>query len=224
MSPILWPQAIDFRQVRRLPYFDFQEVATARQLAELLASGISPQAIEKKLAELGRWLPDVERPLAQLSIIVEGKNLLLRQGEGLLEPGGQFRFDFDAPADAPDPVHHRSAGAADDTPIGEPAANSPEDLREAAADLSKQRHKVAKKLTEETQRQLADLGMADAKMTADLTPIELGDEPTSGEVPAWGIEAATRAFLKIIDNVNKMTKQEIAAAPIDLADPTRPVR
>jgi hypothetical protein len=43
-------------------------------------------------------------------------------------------------------------------------------------------------------------------------------------VPAWGIEAATRAFLKIIDNVNKMTKEEIAAAPRDLADPTRPMR
>jgi hypothetical protein len=47
---------------------------------------------------------------------------------------------------------------------------------------------------------------------------------TADLVPAWGIEAATRAFLKIIDNVNTMTKQEIAAAPKDLTDPTRPVR
>lgn len=47
---------------------------------------------------------------------------------------------------------------------------------------------------------------------------------TAELVPAWGIEAATRAFLKIIDNVNKMTREEIAAAPTDLADPTRPVR
>ena len=84
------------REVRRLPYFDFQEVATARRLAELLAAGWSPQAIEKKLGELAYLLPHVERPLAQLSIIVEGKQLLLRQGDGLLEPGGQFRFDFDA--------------------------------------------------------------------------------------------------------------------------------
>ena len=43
------------REVRRLPYFDFQEVATARRLAELLAAGMSPQAIEKKLAELARY-------------------------------------------------------------------------------------------------------------------------------------------------------------------------
>jgi len=84
------------REAHRLPYFDFQEVATARRLAQLLTAGASPAAIEKKLAELSRYVPDVERPLAQLSVIVEGKQLLLRQGEGLTEPGGQLRIDFDA--------------------------------------------------------------------------------------------------------------------------------
>ncbi len=84
------------REVRRLPYFDFQEVATAQRLAQLLAAGASPVAIEKKLAELSRFVPEVERPLAQLSVIVEGRQLLLRQGEGLIEPGGQLRIDFDA--------------------------------------------------------------------------------------------------------------------------------
>jgi tetratricopeptide (TPR) repeat protein len=87
---------VPVREVRRLPYFDFQEVATARQLAALLAAGASPGSIERKLAELSRYVPDVERPLAQLSVIVQGKQLLLRQGEGLIEPGGQLRFDFDA--------------------------------------------------------------------------------------------------------------------------------
>jgi tetratricopeptide (TPR) repeat protein len=84
------------REVRRLPYFDFQEVATARRLAQLLAAGASPAAVEKKLAELSRFVPEVQRPLAQLSVIVEGRQLLLRQGEGLIEPGGQMRFDFEA--------------------------------------------------------------------------------------------------------------------------------
>jgi tetratricopeptide (TPR) repeat protein len=84
------------REVHRLPYFDFQEVATAQRLAHLLAAGASPLAIEKKLEQLSRFVPDVERPLAQLSIIVEGKQILLRQGEGLVEPGGQLRIDFDA--------------------------------------------------------------------------------------------------------------------------------
>jgi len=47
---------------------------------------------------------------------------------------------------------------------------------------------------------------------------------TADLVPAWGLEDATRAFLKIIDGANKMTKQEIAAASAGLGDPTRPVR
>jgi tetratricopeptide (TPR) repeat protein len=89
------------REVRRLPYFDFGEVATARRLAELLAAGVSPAVIERRLAELGKFVPGVERPLAQLSVIVRGSRLLLRQGDGLVAPGGQMFFDFDAtPADA----------------------------------------------------------------------------------------------------------------------------
>lgn len=85
-------------EVRRLPYFDFHEVATAQRLAQLLAAGASPQAIEKKLAGLARWLPGVARPLAQLSVIVHGMQILLRQGDGLVEPGGQYHFDFEAAA------------------------------------------------------------------------------------------------------------------------------
>lgn len=87
---------IPAREVHRLPYFDFQEIATAQRLAQLLAAGASPQAIEAKLGELSRYVPNVERPIAQLSVIVEGKQILLRQGEGLVEPGGQLRIDFDA--------------------------------------------------------------------------------------------------------------------------------
>lgn len=84
------------RTLHRLPYFDFQEVATARRLAQWIASGASPKAIEQRLVELVEVLPDLQRPLDQLSILVEGKQVLLRQGEGLLEPNGQLRFDFDA--------------------------------------------------------------------------------------------------------------------------------
>ncbi len=87
-------------EVRRLPYFDFQEVATARRLAQLLAAGVSPREIEKKLSALAKYLPNVARPLAQLSVIIEGRHILLRQGDGLIEPGGQLRFDFSSSAPA----------------------------------------------------------------------------------------------------------------------------
>jgi tetratricopeptide (TPR) repeat protein len=99
---------VPVREVRRLAYFDFQEVATARRLTELLSAGMSPATIEKKLAALERYLPGIKRPLAQLSIIVEGKHLLLRQGDGLLEPGGQLRFDFGAAADGDAPANPSS--------------------------------------------------------------------------------------------------------------------
>tara|TARA_B100000700_G_scaffold183867_2_gene202766 strand:- start:9317 stop:10561 length:1245 start_codon:yes stop_codon:yes gene_type:complete len=87
---------VPVREIHRLPYFDFQEVSTARHLAELLEAGASPAEIERRLEELARYVPDVDRPLAQLSVIVEGRHILLRQGEGLVEPGGQLRMDFDS--------------------------------------------------------------------------------------------------------------------------------
>ena len=113
---------VPVREVRRLPYFDFQEVATARRLAELLAAGMSPAAIEKKLEALGRYLPGVARPLAQLSVMVRGKQILLRQGDGLIEPGGQLRFDFDA-------VERSSVGSAQCGVLG----GEPGELAEDAA-------------------------------------------------------------------------------------------
>ncbi|WP_145049843.1 MerR family transcriptional regulator [Lignipirellula cremea] len=117
------------REVKRLPYFDFQEVASARRLAKLIAAGASPAAIEKKLAELARYLPDVDRPLAQLSILVEGRQILLRSGEGLIEPGGQLRLDFEA-AEAAEAVQDSALAF---PPSPEPT--SPEELMEAAAQV-----------------------------------------------------------------------------------------
>ncbi len=116
------------REVHRLPYYDFQEVATARRLAQLLAAGASPDAIEKKLEKMAQWLPDVHRPLSQLSVIVEGRDILLRQGDGLVETGGQLRFDFE------------NAGAAESTSSvsmqsAESANASRASLEELAKDL-----------------------------------------------------------------------------------------
>lgn len=85
------------REVRRLPYFDFEAVSVARPLADLLAAGVSPAAIERKLDELRRRLPGGEFPLAGLSMIAEGKQLLLRSGAALVEPSGQLRLDFSVP-------------------------------------------------------------------------------------------------------------------------------
>lgn len=126
------------REVRRLPYFDFQEVATARRLAQLLAAGASPSAIEKKLAELSRFVPEVERPLAQLSVIVEGRQILLRQGEGLIEPGGQLRIDFDAlerDHDGDTPTDAESTVSLADHILGPHEPSTPDEISQYAACL-----------------------------------------------------------------------------------------
>lgn len=87
------------KEVHRLPYFEFEEVNTARRLAEMVAGGASPGRIKQNLEKLNELLPEIQRPLAQLSIIVEGQNIFMRDGDGIVEPNGQLRFDFQHLAD-----------------------------------------------------------------------------------------------------------------------------
>jgi len=86
-------------QKHRLAYFDFQELTVARQLAELARLRITPKQLEAKLADIQRRFPDVQRPLAELTLIFDGRTLLVRRGDELVEPGGQLRIDFDSLAD-----------------------------------------------------------------------------------------------------------------------------
>ena len=90
------------RKVYRLPYFDFQEVAGVRRIAELLAAGVSRREIESGLSALKSIVEGIERPLVQLDILARGSHLLYRDHVGLVEPvSGQRCFDFDDP-DKPD--------------------------------------------------------------------------------------------------------------------------
>lgn len=84
------------RQVKKLPYFDFQEVATARRIASMIAGAARPEAIEDQLTWLFDQYPHVQRPLSELSLVADGGSLLVREQAGLFEPGGQQRIDFAA--------------------------------------------------------------------------------------------------------------------------------
>ncbi len=75
--------------VMRLPYFDYAEVTTARQLAQWLAEGATVQGIQQQLADLAQLVPGEDGSITQLSIIAEGKRLLLRKAEGLVESTGK---------------------------------------------------------------------------------------------------------------------------------------
>src|SRR5262249_862815 len=61
-------------------------------------------------------------------------------------------------------------------------------LKSAAAELTRGRQRVAKRLVAEAQKQLAELGMADARLDPILVPVPLGADPVRADVPAWGAE------------------------------------
>lgn len=84
-------------EVHRLPYFAFEEIASAKRLCELAANGAGLETIRQRLAKLAEVHPGVQRPLAELDVVVEGKRILVRDGDSLVEPGGQRRFDFESP-------------------------------------------------------------------------------------------------------------------------------
>ena len=87
--------------VCRLPFFDFQEVAGARRLAELVEAGVSIKEIQTSLARLEAVVGVGERPLAQLEILAGGRHVLYRDGKGRLKSArGQRMFDFAGPPPA----------------------------------------------------------------------------------------------------------------------------
>lgn len=84
------------KKVYRLPYFDFREVTGARRLYELARSGVKLDELKMGLERLSAILPNIERPLAQLDVLVRGSHLVYRDSAGLIEPStGQRVFDFD---------------------------------------------------------------------------------------------------------------------------------
>ena len=84
------------RRVFRLPYFDFQEVSSARRLSELMSAGVSRTELESSLSKLQGVLGDVDRSLAQLWILAQDNRVLCYDGRGLIEPkSGQRLLEFD---------------------------------------------------------------------------------------------------------------------------------
>lgn len=77
----------------KLPYFDFEQLQNAKQLAAWIEKGARPVDIAKQLANFQPWV--VKRSLIDLDLVVDGRRLLLRQGGQLLGANGQLHMDFD---------------------------------------------------------------------------------------------------------------------------------
>jgi tetratricopeptide (TPR) repeat protein len=130
------------REVRRLAYFNFEEVRVARKLAQLIHAGCSLSVVNRQLSSLSRLLADVPRPLADPDVVVDGRRLFVRRGEGLAEPSGQLLIDFDVakpqaadagPVAIPFVAQDSLRRSADRSRGSHPAAA--EDLRALAAEL-----------------------------------------------------------------------------------------
>jgi len=83
-------------QAHRLALFDFTELTVARKLAEIFRAGASARRLRLQLEEIRQSFPDVQRPLAELTLVPDGRWLLVRRGDDLLEAAGQLRLDFAA--------------------------------------------------------------------------------------------------------------------------------
>jgi len=108
------------KKIYRLPYFDFEEVASARRLCQLAAAGVRADQITASLERLHSLLPNVVRPVAQLEVLARGANgLAFRDETGLIETTGQRLFDFDPPVadfdadDGPSTIPIRPAPSVD---------------------------------------------------------------------------------------------------------------
>lgn len=109
------------KKVFRLPYFDFQEAASARRLSELLASGVTREDIEDSLKRLPTVQGGQARPLEQLRLLAHHHRVAVRDDHGLKEPSsGQRLIEFEpleveeSDADAPAALPFQIPAAAPD--------------------------------------------------------------------------------------------------------------
>lgn len=95
------------RRVFRLPYFDFQEAASARRLSELLASGVPRHEIEESLRQLPSVKGGQARPLEQLRLLAHHHRVAIRDDKGLREAAsGQRLLDFEPADETEESVEH----------------------------------------------------------------------------------------------------------------------
>ena len=186
--------------------FDFAQVTIARTLAGLFQAGIKPAALAKKLEEIAAHLPHVQQPLAELTFLVDGGQLLVRHGEDILEPRGQRRIDFDSIA----AEENAEPAILSPPPSGEALAAGGREMEEAgklalAADL----YRAA----------LAQTGPR-ADLCFDLAEVlyRLGDLPAARERYFMAIEldedhAEARANLGCL--LAEMGQRELAQAALE---------
>jgi tetratricopeptide (TPR) repeat protein len=99
--------------------YDFRDMVSLRAVTDLVSHGVDPVVIRRSLESLSRMLPDVDRPLAQLNVLIAESGELAAEVEGaLLTPSGQLEIRFGARAPA------ESEPARGEVPSRGPAASA----------------------------------------------------------------------------------------------------
>jgi tetratricopeptide (TPR) repeat protein len=93
-----------------LEWLDFGQLVVGRQLARLLAAGLSLREIDSQLAGFTRQ--ESQAAVAQGLVVADGRRLSILQDGRLLGPGGQLQFAFSGPPPGLVPT----AGAGGDGP------------------------------------------------------------------------------------------------------------
>jgi DNA repair protein RecN (Recombination protein N) len=148
----------------------------------LQSLGTETQDLADTLRTLaGRWHADPERREE-----VEERFQLLRRLETKYAKSIDELISYRASLDE---QAKRLQGAEDERAGLETAMTEAyQQLCRSGADLSKQRHKVAKRFVAEVQKHLADLGMREARFDAAWTSVTLGGDPVTTDVPSQGLE------------------------------------
>lgn len=89
--------------VNRLAYYDFDEVRVAQLLSQLMRQDRGLAAIDAMVERLSAAFPHLDRPLAELSLLIEDGALRVRSDNALSETTGQRCFDFGGESDADEP-------------------------------------------------------------------------------------------------------------------------
>jgi tetratricopeptide (TPR) repeat protein len=81
----------------KLPYFDFEQVQCAKQIAAWTKQGARVTDLKKQLDEFGDRIAN--RSLIDLDIRIDGRRILLCDEGKLIGSQGQLHLDFDEPSD-----------------------------------------------------------------------------------------------------------------------------
>ena len=95
---------------RREQHYGFRDLAAARQLAALLASGVALSTITRSLFEIRKWLPDAA--LSNLRLFPSASDaVLVEHMQGRADRTGQFVLPVAEPQESPDDLFEQAQAA-----------------------------------------------------------------------------------------------------------------